>query len=219
MLLFEILSSPNHPFLLIASFIIGIIVALTVHEYSHAWAAVKAGDMTPKLAGRLTLNPLAHLDPLGTVFLLLVGFGWGKPVPINPLNFKNPQRSQALISLAGPISNFILAIFFGTILRFLTIYNFTNIYLITILFYIIWINIILGTFNLIPIPPLDGSKVLFAFTSQETAVAIESIGPWILFGLLFLAFFTSFNIFSSVISPIAQDIFKIVTGFPIPQLL
>jgi len=214
MLILNILSNPW----LAIGFFIGIILALTFHEYAHALAAVKAGDLTPKLAGRLTLNPLAHFDPLGTIFLLLAGFGWGKPVPINPFNLPNPQRSQALISLAGPLANIILAFIFAIPLRLNQFHLWPGGLLfqemLLVIQIIIEINLLLAVFNLLPIPPLDGSKILFAFVSQETQVAIEQIGPWILLGLLFLAFATPLNIFSTTILPLVQYLNYLITAFP-----
>ncbi len=214
MLILNVLSSP----LLALGFLIGIISALSIHEFAHAWAAVKSGDLTPKLAGRLTLNPLAHLDPLGTIFLLLAGFGWGKPVPINPFNLPNPQKSQAWIALAGPLANIVLAFIVAIPIRLFNLGLFPqslfSTLLLPILHIVVEINLLLAVFNLLPIPPLDGSKILFAFVSQETQVAIEQIGPWILLGLLFLSFATPFNIFSATLLPLVQYLNYLVTAFP-----
>jgi Zn-dependent protease len=211
MLIYELISNGN---LFVAlSFIVAILFALTIHEYCHALAAVKLGDPTPKLAGRLTLNPIAHLDLIGTISLLLIGIGMGKPVPINSSNLLHPQRDEALISLAGPGANFASAIFFGLILHFLTIYNVVNPYAITLLFYLVFLSLLFGIFNLIPIPPLDGSHVLFAFLSPQTAAELQSLGPWIFIGLIFLIFFT--NVFSSTIIPLVEIIFRLIVRFPI----
>ncbi len=198
------------------AFLIGMLCALTVHEYAHGWAAVKAGDPTPKLAGRLSLNPLVHLDFLGTLFFFLAGFGWAKPVPINPFNLRHPQRDQALIALAGPLANVVLAFILALPLR-LAYHHFIPplpSFLETFLLFIIQLNLVLAVFNLLPIPPLDGSHILFAFLSPETQVAIEQIGPWVLFGLLFLAYFSPFNLFSTVLIPIVQFLSYLIIGFP-----
>lgn len=214
MLILNVLSNP----LLAVGFLVGILSAIAVHEFAHALAAVKAGDPTPKLAGRLTLNPLAHLDPLGTIFLLLAGFGWGKPVPINPFNLPNPQRSQAWISLSGPLANIILALILSTPIRLSQFgiwpEGLAATQILQILQIIIEINLLLAVFNLLPIPPLDGSKILFAFVSQETQVAIEQIGPWVLFALLFLSFATPLNIFSATLYPLIQYLNYLITTFP-----
>mgnify|MGYP005805117925 CR=1 FL=1 len=149
----------------------GVLIAITFHEYAHALAAVKLGDETPKMQGRLSLNPLSHLDPIGIIMLIFAHIGWGKPVEINPRNFKGKvsmSAAEAIVSAAGPIMNFILAFVFSLILAALTrfapmIWISANGVIGLILADIIMINIGLGVFNLIPLPPLDGSKILAHF--------------------------------------------------------
>ena len=148
----------------------GVLIALTFHEYAHAFAADKLGDDTPRRQGRLTLNPLAHLDPVGSVMLVFAGIGWGRPVEINPRNFNRDismDKANAIVSFAGPLMNFILSIIFAII--YVLIYKFANIgfiysqagsILTTIISSAILTNVGLGIFNLIPLPPLDGSKVI-----------------------------------------------------------
>ncbi len=141
-----------------------IIIASNIHEYSHALAADKLGDNTPRFFGRLTLNPLAHIDPVGVIAMVLFKIGWSKPVPINPHNFKNPTLGESIVALSGPLSNFLLAVCLGFILRFVyPILNLESAISLTILtFFVtfIMVNIVLGTFNIIPIPPLDGHKIV-----------------------------------------------------------
>ena len=148
----------------------GVLLAITFHEFAHAWAADKLGDDTPRMEGRLSLNPLAHLDPVGSIMLLFAGFGWGKPVNVNPRNYNRDismEKADALVSIAGPVMNFILAIVLTLI--YCAIYKFgglailssnTMLIIMTMLMYAISINVGLGVFNLIPLPPLDGSKVI-----------------------------------------------------------
>ncbi len=152
----------------------GILIALTFHEFAHAWVAYKLGDNTPKYQGRINLNPLSHIDPVGFVFLIVAGFGWGKPVQIDPRNFNGKyslSKSEAIVSAAGPIMNFILAFVF--LIIYYLLFSVTNIIdglsmkwqliIYQLILYTISINIGLGVFNLIPIPPLDGSKILMHF--------------------------------------------------------
>lgn len=151
----------------------GVLVAITFHEYAHAFAADKLGDDTARTQGRLSLNPLAHLDPIGVIMLIFAHIGWGKPVQINPNNFTRKMSvttAEAIVSIAGPIMNFILAILFTIIFYLLQIFAYdfaltvqTGEIIMTMIQYAIVVNIGLGVFNLIPLPPLDGSKVLMAF--------------------------------------------------------
>ena len=193
-----------------------ILFAITVHEAAHGWAAFKLGDPTAQIMGRVTINPIAHIDPIGTillpVILVIMGappFGWAKPVPVNPLNLRNPKRDNLLISAAGPVSNFMVAfaamvtllILKGLIPRidyFLRAYlspgGFSRGFhplegLALILFYAVVLNVFLAVFNLIPIPPLDGSGILLGLISDEAAQMVERIRPFgfiIILGLFYL---------------------------------
>jgi len=187
-------------------FVIAILVAITVHEFLHAWTANYLGDSTPKLAGRVSLNPLVHLDPLGTLALLLIGIGWGKPVPINPNNFKNPRLGSALTGLAGPLANLLLAMALAVIYRFTTLPTFAgNLILATIYF-----NIVLMIFNLVPIPPLDGSHLLALIFPQIEDPKLQQYGPIVLVAFLILGGF-------AIISPIIILIINML-GININQL-
>lgn len=171
--------------------VIIILIAISVHEFAHAWTADRLGDPTAKLEGRLTLNPLSHLDPIGTLTLFLFGFGWGKPVPVDSYNLKNPRRDHAFVSLAGPVSNIFLAVIIGVIYKLtapqLPVTNYQ------ILTNFLAINFGLAYFNLLPIPPLDGSKILLGFLPFETALEVEEVMSQ--YGLIFLlmSFLPIFN--------------------------
>lgn len=174
------------------AYMIGLIAAITIHEFFHAFAAYRLGDPTAKLEGRLTLNPLAHLDPIGTVALLFVGFGWGKPTPFDPFNLRNVKRDSAIISAAGALSNFALAFIIS--LPYLITFIFqihspelNSIYQI-LLSPIIFVNILLGVFNLLPIAPLDGFKVLAGVLPKDWYYEFMQTEQFGIFILLFLIF-------------------------------
>ena len=180
-----------------------LLVAISIHECAHAWMADRLGDPTARLAGRLTLNPLAHLDPIGTLMLLIFRFGWGKPVPIDPYNLRNPRRDAAVISLAGPASNLLFAAALAIIIR---VFN------LTFLTPLIILSVFLGIFNLIPVHPLDGGKIITGFLPHNLAQSFDEIlqdyGLIIIIFLLFPFFGTSpINL---ILSPIVSLLLAIL---------
>lgn len=170
-----------------------ILLALTVHEYFHAWTAHKLGDNTAKAQGRLSLNPLVHLDIFGTIMIFIVGFGWAKPVPVDTRNFEDPRKGLLYVAIAGPLSNIGMAIIAGALLRYMfqdlaePVSGLTNT-IIEILYIALSINVALAVFNMIPLPPLDGSRVIFGLLPPKMAYSyskVEPYGIFILFGLFF----------------------------------
>lgn len=191
--------------------LIALIIAITIHEFSHALAAEYLGDPTPRLMGRLTLNPLAHLDPLGTLFLLFTRFGWGKPVQFDPFNLKNPRKDAALISLAGPTSNLLLATCLSLLLRLFLIANLS--FLTSLFLPIIFMNVGLAVFNLIPVHPLDGFKVVGGILPEELArdwYKLENYGMFLL--IMILLPFGSFSLVQGIILPPINFILKLLLG-------
>lgn len=196
--------------------LIVLLFSVIIHEIAHGFVALLLGDTTAKREGRLTLNPIKHLDPIGSVvvplLLLLMNsgivFGWAKPVPINPYNFKDQKYGQAKVALAGPAVNFLIAIIFGIIIRFIP--EQANLFyqnLLTTFGFIIWINLLLGVFNLVPIPPLDGSHILFTFlpnSSQRIKIFFNRYGLFFLLVFIFYLF--------PLIVPIISFLFRLITG-------
>ncbi len=201
----------------------GVLIAITFHEYAHAFAAEKLGDDTPRNQGRLSLNPLAHLDPFGVIMLIFAHIGWGKPVQINPNNFTrkiSARTAEAIVALAGPLMNFILAFVFAIIFyatqTFATSFALTTkagAIVMAMLQYAVLVNVGLGVFNLIPLPPLDGSKILMAFLSYNAKRWFEEHTQ--LFYIIFLIIWItplSSMIISPAISAITSGIDGIVNG-------
>lgn len=196
-------------------FVITILAAITIHEFFHAWAANRLGDPTAKLSGRLTLNPIAHLDPLGTLMLLIIGFGWGKPVPFDPYNLRHPRRDSALISFAGPAANLVFALLLSLVVRLLQLFT-SSIYIIlfeAILGSFIYWAIVLAIFNLIPIHPLDGGKVLVGLLPEKLAYQwddfLNRYGFFIIIFLI-LPLFGGYSLVSLVIFPIVRFILALL---------
>ena len=171
-----------------------ILFAITIHEYAHGRVAELFGDPTPRMSGRLTLNPLAHIDPIGFLMLVIVRFGWAKPVPINPNYFRDPEKDMALVALAGPFANFTLAVVIALFFRVIPLPGSEFGYFLSNVFqYAVWINIALGIFNLIPIPPLDGSRLLRALLPYEGQIFVDRMEPYGFFLLIFLILFPGFS--------------------------
>lgn len=195
-------------------FIAILIMSVVVHEVSHGFAALALGDPTAKYQNRLTLNPLSHLDPIGSVLVPLLGYfaggfviGWAKPVPFNPYNLRNQKWGEAIVALAGPFSNICLAVIFGLLLRFMAGSSFLNPQFFSLAGYVVFLNIALAVFNLMPIPPLDGSKILFALLPYKWQKLRES---WERYGLILVLIFIFF--IWQLISPVIVLIFNFLVG-------
>jgi len=212
----------------VAAFVVAILTGLAFHEFSHAWAANELGDDTAARQGRLTLNPLAHLDPIGSTLVLLFGFGWAKPTPVNPWRLKNgPRRGGAIVAFAGPASNFFFAILaaiplrtglvesrFGTNIEAVIRFGTGEEYVFLFLYFVIAINILLGIFNMVPIPPLDGFKVATGLLPREIARNLEKLapyGPGILMSLIAIGFIApQLSPLRWLINLVYDDIFEFI---------
>ncbi|MDL2234795.1 site-2 protease family protein [Christensenellaceae bacterium OttesenSCG-928-L17] len=188
-----------------------IIIGLSMHEWAHAYVAYRLGDPTARNLGRLTINPAKHLDPLGFLSLVIFGIGWAKPVPINPRNFKNYRRDDIFVSLAGVTMNFLLAVVFYLILFAYWVFGGGNYHIEMIIFYVVYINLVLMIFNLIPIPPLDGSHILESLLIRRVGpkpfLFLNQYGRYILLVLVFTGFT------STIISAGADGILSLLSDF------
>jgi len=195
-----------------------ILIALTFHEFAHGYVAYRFGDPTAKHNGRLTLNPMAHLDPMGTIMIFLIHFGWAKPVPVDPRYLGNPKRDMMWIAAAGPLMNMALALISGIIIRIFIGLNpsgETALTLFRMLQYSLYINLALAFFNLLPIPPLDGSKILSGILPNRyahTLYTIESKGPMVLFGIIMFGWITGFHVLGVVIGPFIHVFSSLFAG-------
>lgn len=193
--------------------IVILIFSIIIHEIAHGFMADRLGDPTARLQGRLTLNPIKHIDPVGSIIVPLITslsgftFGWAKPVEYNPYNLKNKRQGEFLIALAGPLSNLLLAVIFGLIIRIASAGATTITPFIEICSYIVIINLVLAIFNLIPLPPLDGSKLLFAWLPQQYSKLRMILETYGMIFILVVVFFLW-----PVISPVISFAFRLVTG-------
>tara|TARA_B100000029_G_scaffold452672_1_gene478025 strand:+ start:233 stop:850 length:618 start_codon:yes stop_codon:yes gene_type:complete len=188
-----------------------LLFSLCFHEFSHAWVAYRLGDPTAKHSGRLTLSPLAHLDPMGSLMILFVGFGWARPVPVDSRYFQNPRKDMMKVAFAGPAANLILAFIGGTIIR--TQFLEGTFILMLVLF--TQINIMLAVFNMIPIPPLDGSQIFSGLMIQKNpdlVMKLQMYGPQILFGLILIGYLTQLSPIWWVMSPFVNFFLFLFAG-------
>lgn len=189
-------------------------MSVVIHEVSHGYAALALGDPTAKYQGRLTLNPIAHLDPVGSFIVPMIGYflggfiiGWARPVPFNPFNLKSAKWGEAIVAVAGPLSNIAIAFIFGLIIRVGVARDLLNQEFLGLASFVVLINIVLAFFNMIPIPPLDGSKILFSilpYRWQSMRYQMEKFG--LIFVFLFIFLFWRF------LSPIIFTLFSLITG-------
>ncbi len=218
--LFRTLTDPTRPHDLpailseLAALLVALILGITIHEFSHAAMATWLGDSTPRYQGRLTLAPLAHLDVMGSLMFLVGGFGWGKPVQYNPYALRtNPRTGGALVALAGPVSNFFLAALLAIPVRFLVLTAGADTLLFQFLLSIVYYNLLLGVFNLIPVFPLDGFSILLGVLPAEMAYQYEQTrqyGIFLLFGILLLTGYVP--IFGSILYQPVNVLLHVLTG-------
>jgi Zn-dependent protease len=215
-----------------SAMVTALVLGISFHEFSHAYIADSLGDGLPRRMGRVTLNPLAHLEPIGTLLMLTVGFGWGRPVPVNPYATRNPKAALGLTAAAGPLSNFIVAAIAGLPIKLDLVpwsspFNQSNAiflsvggweldeYLSVYLSAIVLFSLILGVFNLIPIAPLDGFKVAVGFLPQDISTEfarLEQYGPLILITLFLLPFFTGTFLLFEIMEPVIKVLARLFAG-------
>ena len=210
----------EHILLKISIMLVPALLAVTLHEVAHGFSAEKFGDPTARLLGRLTLNPIKHLDPIGTIALLVFGFGWARPVPVNSNNLRRPKNNMIWVSLAGPLANLMLALFCAVLLRVVVYLAATLPEATTILTIIrpiglmaafgLYINVILCLFNLLPIPPLDGGRVLMGILPEKQSQMLRRVEPFGMLLIVFLIFGTS--LWSAAFGPAVHNVVSLLAG-------
>ena len=209
----------------IAIMLVPALLAIILHEVAHGYIAERFGDPTARLLGRLTMNPFKHLDPIGTIAIFIFGFGWARPVPVNPGNFRRPRRDMVWVALAGPTTNLLLAALSALLLRGLGLLDQSSIgdSQLYIQFvtpvkmmagFSLYINVLLGVFNLIPLPPLDGGRILTGILPERQATLVSKLEPFGFVLILFLVFFT--DIWSLVLGPIINTLVIFMAGDEAP---
>jgi Zn-dependent protease len=210
MLLLSLLNSPSDLIAIIIGFLL---IGLPIHEFAHAWVANRFGDPTAKLSGRLTLNPFAHLDLLGTFFFFMFGFGWGKPVPINPRYF-HKKEDELKVAIAGIIANLLIAAILAVPIRIALLHGqlIDSSPILSFLSKIVDINIVLAAFNILPIPPLDGSHFVEYFLTEEQKYRFHYVGQYLLIGLFLYGLLSGYSIIYAVMEPIIRIFSLLIKG-------
>lgn len=209
-MIFSLIQSPIDFLAVVVGFLV---IGITVHEFAHAYVADRFGDPTARLSGRVSLNPLAHLDPIGTIIFFLVGFGWGKPVPLNP-HYLHKRSDELKVAIAGIATNLLVAAILAIPLRIATMQGVmieSNIYLL-FLKKVVEINVLLAAFNILPFPPLDGSHFIAYFMSEESKLKFYSYGQYLLLGVILYDMLTGNSIIFSIIEPIMRGMLFVVSG-------
>jgi Zn-dependent protease len=198
-----------------------LLVAFPVHEFFHAWSAYRLGDSTARYFGRLTLDPIVHFDPIGGLLLAFSvilsggGFGWAKPTPVNPMNLRG-RYGEAIVSAAGPLSNLLLAVVGGVIFRAMVLAQINSDFFLQVVFDFVRINLLLMIFNFIPVPPLDGSRVLYAFldprTERQIRPVLDQYGVLILFAIAFFPLANGSSVLSLIFGPIFNPLLRLLLG-------
>jgi len=216
MFILNLLQSPLDFIAVLVGFMV---IGITVHEFAHAWVANKFGDPTAKMEGRVSLNPLAHLDPVGTIMFLIIGFGWGKPVPTNP-HYLRHRQDELKVAIAGIVANLLVATLLAIPLRIAMLKGIIidSEPLLAFLKKIVEINVLLAAFNILPIPPLDGSHFIEYFLDNEGRYNFQRIGQYVFIGIIMLGFLSGYSLISLIMEPIMRVMLFFVSGLPLSPL-